>query len=70
MKWPKGKDKREVALLEFIEAVEATGGVIVQGDGLHAPVADLDWVDVGEAYVRACAAMNRIPQGDTEVDQA
>lgn len=56
----------EVALLQFIEAVEVTGGVqrIDQAEG-YVPVADIDWpgwLDLGEAYLSACKAMDRRPK--------
>ena len=65
---PKGDDdmksKRkdlEQALAQFVEAIEATGGVAREVSGLLAPVADPEWVDLGEAYARACAALGREP---------
>ena len=55
-------DPQEAALREFIDAIEATGGVVTTDCGLYAPVADEDWIDLGEAYVRACAALQRQPK--------
>jgi hypothetical protein len=51
-------------LLSFIETIDATGGV---GADLS-PVADEDWLDLGEAYAEACSAlevpMKQLPADD------
>lgn len=47
------------ALLAFVDTIEATGGVTHNVRGELAPVVDEDWVDLGHAYVEACAALNR-----------
>jgi hypothetical protein len=52
-------ERRTDALLDFIHTVEATGGVRPMGDGTFAPVGDLEWIDLGEAYVKACRACHR-----------
>jgi hypothetical protein len=54
------------ALDEFCGDIDQTGGVVVTEEGLHAPVADRDWVDLGETYVKACKALGREPQIATE----
>ena len=55
------KDHLRNALTQFVKAIEATGGV--QMDGMHyVPVADIDWIDLGEAYVVACRALHRRAQ--------
>jgi hypothetical protein len=54
-------NSRDEALLEFVEAIEATGGVTRDDSGLYAPVADQEWVDLGEAYINACAALGVKP---------
>lgn len=53
----------EVALLQFIDAIESTGGVLRNptGSGHFVPVADEDWVDLGEVYMQACKALDRKP---------
>ena len=51
----------EAILLEFINDIEQTGGVVECLDGLHAPVADEDWIDLGETYLKACRALGREP---------
>jgi hypothetical protein len=38
-------------LVGFIEDVQASGGIIGFSDGLHAPVADLTWTDLGKRIV-------------------
>jgi len=49
---------RTDALLAFVEAIDATGGVVYDGQH-HAPVADEEWIDLGEAYLKACLALGR-----------
>ncbi len=41
-------------LKEFVRDVNQTGGVQLNDEGLHAPVADEDWIDLGETHVKAC----------------
>jgi hypothetical protein len=45
----------------FFNAIESTGGVARQRQGWYIPVVDEDWIDLGEAYVEACAAFGREP---------
>ncbi len=47
---------------EVIEAIEATGGVYQFESGHFAPVADPEWIDMGEAYVSICNALGREPK--------
>ncbi len=49
------------ALAEFCDTIEDTGGVKKDDKGYHVPVADEDWIDLGEAYMRACDALGRKP---------
>lgn len=53
--------KCEDALREFVRAVDVTGGVLRSPIGLHAPVADPGWTDIGDVYVQACAALGHKP---------
>jgi len=55
-------DKISKALMSFVSTVESTGGVVQREDGLHYPVADEEWIDVGEAYLEACEALGRDPK--------
>lgn len=41
------------ACQRLVETIDATGGVVRHEDGTHAPVADPDWLDLGDAYVVA-----------------
>ena len=50
------------ALRKFVETIEATGGVFDTGDGTLAPVGDPEWIDLGEAYIEACAELGRDPK--------
>jgi hypothetical protein len=55
-------DRELVAALQnFVGAIEATGGVIIDRKGLACPVADPGWIDLGEAYLQACRALGREP---------
>lgn len=55
------KNATAQALQEFIDAIEATGGVRATPKG-YVPVADEDWIDLGEAYMSACEAIGREPK--------
>jgi hypothetical protein len=50
------------ALWKLIDAIEATGGVRRDEKGFMAPVADGDWIDLGEAYLMACEAVGKEPK--------
>lgn len=50
------------ALEEFVNDVDATGGVAEDRKGFMVPVADPEWVDLGETYMKACGALNRKPK--------
>jgi hypothetical protein len=54
----------ETALLEFVDAIESTGGVMRNPtwSGHFVPKADEDWIDLGEAYMGACKALDRKPK--------
>ena len=56
-------DQLQKPLIEFINAIEVTGGIKLDPEsGCHVPVGDEDWIDLGEAYLAACSALNRKPQ--------
>jgi len=61
-----GEDKKQEAmrkaLMEFVQSIDNVGGVILLSNGLHVPVIDEDWIDLGEAYVEACKALGRGPR--------
>lgn len=66
----------EGALSAFVDAVNATGGVYARSSGLHATVAgerpeDVGepWIDLGEAYVLACAATGAAPLIDKRLSE-
>jgi len=59
------EEPREM-LLEFLQAIESTGGVTRYPDGTPAPVADPEWTDLGDLYVRACNALGREVKEVTE----
>ena len=41
----------ETSVRQIIDTVQATGGLVRTPDGLHAPVADPDWIDLGECVL-------------------
>jgi len=53
------------ALVEFCEDIELTGGIepyYDDKDGMYAPVADSEWIDLAETYLKACEALGRKPK--------
>lgn len=61
---PKKKKTMKEALMEFIAAINATGGLQqdTKADGKPlVPVGDPEWLDLAEAYVSACEAMHLTP---------
>jgi hypothetical protein len=55
---------------DFICTINAVGGVCaVLPEGAMAPVIDKDWIDLGETYMLACAAVGAPPmRADGEDD--
>jgi len=49
------------ALRKFVDAVNATGGLVVNDAGETAPAADEDWIDLADAYLAACEALGVEP---------
>lgn len=49
------------SLQSFVSIIDATGGVVRFSNGLHAPEADHDWIDLGETYIVACAELGQEP---------
>lgn len=47
---------------KLIRTVEATGGVEKNEDGTYSPLADPDWLDLGDTYIEACEAIGREPK--------
>ncbi len=52
---------RTSALLALVETIDATGGVVYDGRN-HVPIADEDWIDLADAYLKACHALGREPK--------
>lgn len=59
---PEPTNNVEFALREFITTVECTGGVFKDRKGLPRPFADPTWIDLGCAYLNACAALGVEPK--------
>lgn len=53
--------KLQRALTSMVECVSSTGGVRRCQDGRVSPVADEDWLDLGEAYLEACEVLGVEP---------
>lgn len=53
--------KKDVALAEFISAIDAVGGIVKEESGFYAPACDVMWIDLGEAYLKACTALGVEP---------
>ena len=52
-------DKAYEALAWLLNTIESTGGVLRNKAGHLLPVADTEWIDLGEAYKLACEALGR-----------
>lgn len=59
----------EDAAEDFFDAIESTGGVTKEKKGWYVPIADKDWIDLGEAYVNVCAEFGREPMVDQDDDE-
>lgn len=51
----------ESAALRLISTIENTGGLIAYADGTFGPECDPDWIDLGKAYLAACAEVGKDP---------
>lgn len=57
---PTEKDPIKAALLAFVQTIEDTGGVTEHtGADDGGPATDPEWLDLGDAYRDACAALSR-----------
>jgi len=61
---PELKDR---ALRNFIDTINATGGIMLTRKSEYAPVGDEDWTDLGFAYIDACEALGVEPKYAEEV---
>jgi hypothetical protein len=52
------------ALEEFVDTINATGGVFTDLKGLVCPRGDEEWCDLGTAYLNACTVLKRRPKID------
>lgn len=62
---PEESDPQQQALKEFVGTVEAAGGLF-EGGPLPVPKADPGWVDLAQAYLRACEALGKEPMIEKE----
>jgi hypothetical protein len=65
--------RHTAALNDFCRTVEATGGVVEVDTGFE-PVADREWYDLADSYIKACDALGRKPKvenkdGDEKSDE-
>lgn len=49
------------AAQRLLDTINATGGCLQYPDGTVAPQGDPDWIDLGEAYLAACAELGAVP---------
>ncbi len=50
------------ALTAFVDAINATGGLVSSASGSMVPAADEQWPDLGDAYASACKALGVDPR--------
>lgn len=46
-------------LIDLIQNIQATGGIITFSDGLSAPAADPTWIDLGDTVLKAHEALTK-----------
>lgn len=61
-------DKLRAVSQELVAAINATGGVFEDAEGMTCPEADPEWADLGSVYLQACAALGVPPQWDNQED--
>ena len=65
VEWPKLAWKEvpaaEDVLRRLVDTVETTGGVARDKKGWYYPIADEEWIDLGEVYVLACRLLGKEP---------
>ena len=49
------------ALVSLVGCINAIGGIVCIDGQFFAPVIDLDWTDLGDAYIQACQALGIEP---------
>lgn len=54
---------------EFVEDIDSTGGIEYDRHGYPHPVADPDWIDLGETYLKAVAALGRTAKVANDPDE-
>lgn len=55
-------DLAHLALVELVKTINFTGGLTKNDSGEYVPAVDEDWVDLGNAYLRACEALGIQPK--------
>jgi len=60
-----GAAHARVLLEEFVGTIEASGGVAREGV-IHVPLADREWVDMGELYIQVCEFLDHEPMIEDE----
>ena len=46
----------------LVNTINSTGGCYRYPDGTTAPKGDPDWIDLGDAYLQACAELRKKPK--------
>jgi hypothetical protein len=55
-------DPNGSAAARLVSTINNTGGITRLSDGFVAPLSDLDWIDLGDAYMAACAELGLKPK--------
>jgi hypothetical protein len=65
-------ERLRAVLSEFVGDIDNTGGIQRDRHGWPAPVADPDWIDLGETYLKACNVLGVEPKiaAGEDVDDA
>jgi hypothetical protein len=58
-------DKAQAALRRIVDTINSTGGIVKHADETHGCLADPDWIDLADAYLLACEALNIAPLEST-----
>jgi hypothetical protein len=58
-------DKAQAALKRMVDTINSTGGIVKHPDETYGCLADPDWIDLADAYLLACEALNVAPLEST-----
>lgn len=55
-------DEMHRSLTKLVGLIDSTGGVLELRDGLYAPNADPDWIDLADLYMEVCSLLGLPPR--------